>query len=49
MERIEQQPSEIAFLPMVWGAWGQKNLPGEFNAQVVPKIKSGDVRWGVRF
>ncbi|MCP4099640.1 MAG: hypothetical protein GY748_25755, partial [Planctomycetaceae bacterium] len=49
MERIEQQPAEIAFMPMVWGAWGQKNLQASLNAQVVPKIKSGDVRWVLGF
>lgn len=49
MERIEQQPAEIAFMPMVWGAWGQKSLQASLNAQVVPKIRSGDVRWVLGF
>ena len=43
MELIEQQPHTIAFMPMVWGAWGVDKLQKRLNTHIVPKIKSGDV------
>ena len=42
-ELIEQQPTHIAFMPMVWGAWETDKLNERLNKHVVPKIKSGDV------
>ena len=49
LERIDQQPSDIAFMPMVWGAWNADNLRASLDARVVPEIKSGDVRWLLGF
>ena len=49
MELIEQQPGEIAFMPMVWGAWGEDKLRQSLNDHIVPEIKSGDVRWVLGF
>ena len=40
---IEQQPTDSAFLPMVWGAWEADELRERLNKHIVPKIKSGDV------
>ena len=49
MELIEQQPAEIAFMPMVWGAWGEDTLQESLNTTLVPKIKAGDVRYVLGF
>lgn len=49
MELIEQQPAEIAFVPMVWGAWGEDTLQESLNTTLVPKIKAGDVRYVLGF
>lgn len=43
MERVDQQPAQIAFMPMVWGAWGAKQLQASLDAQVVPGINAGNV------
>ena len=42
-ELIEQQPTNISFTPMVWGAWEEDKLQERLNKHIVPKIKSGDV------
>ncbi len=42
-ELIEQQPTNISFMPMVWGAWEEDKLQERLNKHIVPKIKSDDV------
>ncbi len=44
MERIEQQPANIEFIPMAWGAWNSDNFQKALNKYVVPKIKQGLVK-----
>jgi hypothetical protein len=44
IQRIEQQPADITFMPMVWGAWGVAPLQESLNNHIAPQIKSGNIR-----
>ncbi|MCH2206186.1 MAG: glycoside hydrolase family protein [Lentisphaerales bacterium] len=41
---INDQPKNMEFLPMSWGAWGHEKFKQDLQKYVVPKIKSGQVK-----
>lgn len=49
MNRIKEQPDDIAFLPMVWGAWGKEALAGELAKNVQPQVEAGQAKWLLGF
>ena len=44
LQLVEQQPNNVEFIPMTWGAYGKERMKKELAKYVVPKIKSGEVK-----
>jgi len=42
--RIEQQPADIEFVPMIWGGWDKAKVEARLRNDVAPLIESGAVR-----
>jgi hypothetical protein len=43
-KRVESQPDNIEFVPMLWGAWGDTGLVNRIVADVIPQIESGQAK-----
>lgn len=43
-KRIDQQPDNVEFVPMVWGAWGEEGLRNRIEADIAPQIKAGHAK-----
>lgn len=43
-ERIPDQPDDIEFIPMIWGAWGEAGLRRRLEKDILPQYKLGKVR-----
>ena len=43
-EYVDVQPKELEFLPMAWGAWSTDGLRKDLAKNVIPRIKSGEVK-----
>lgn len=43
-KRLEQQPDDIEFVPMIWGAWGAQGLQKKINEDVVPPFNAGQTQ-----
>ena len=44
MERVDQQPAKMEFMPMAWGAWGMDGFVQSVRKHIVPQIKSGTTK-----
>lgn len=40
-KRIEKQPDNIEFVPMLWGAWSKEGLADTIETTVMPQIRAG--------
>jgi hypothetical protein len=48
-KRVESQPDNIEFVPMLWGAWGDTGLVNRIVADVIPQIESGQAKRALAF
>lgn len=40
-KRIDQQPDDIEFIPMIWGAWGYDGLKSKIDNDILPQVQTG--------
>jgi hypothetical protein len=40
-KRIAQQPANIEFVPMIWGAYGKEGFIDRINTDIMPQVKAG--------
>jgi hypothetical protein len=43
-KRIAEQPENIEFVPMIWGAWGSEGLEQRITEDILPQIESGQAK-----
>jgi hypothetical protein len=43
-KRVEAQPDNIEFVPMLWGAWGDTGLINRIVSDIFPQIQSGQAK-----
>ena len=43
-QRVETQPDDIEFVPMIWGAWNEDKLNQAIQTDIVPYVASGKVK-----
>lgn len=43
-KRIEQQPDDIEFIPMIWGAWGEDGVRRRLTEDIVPEWNAGRIK-----
>lgn len=43
-ELIDEQPDEIEFIPMIWGAWGEAGVRRRLEKDILPHYKRGKVK-----
>ncbi len=44
LERVERQPEDLEFMPMLWGAWGMEKFEENLATHVIPQIKAGHAK-----
>ena len=42
-ERIAQQPANLEFIPMIWGAWGASGVRRRIEKDILPQFQQGNV------
>ncbi|GKY98933.1 hypothetical protein MPSEU_000849100 [Mayamaea pseudoterrestris] len=43
-KRIAKQPSDIEFVPMLWGAWSRKGLRETIQTVIMPQVEAGQAK-----
>ncbi len=44
LDIVREQPADIEFVPMIWGAWSKEALRKKLDERVLPNIRAGKIK-----